>query len=382
MSLLFSIVVYCSTFVLSSVFFPTKKNKNNSWIILFIISIFIPCIIAGLRALTVGKDVTTYVLYNFSYFGLSGSKITSVFRSSSPLFAFLALISGRISSNIHLFFFLIEALVLIPVYYIYNNEVDNNRKLSIFIFLLMFFNYSLNIMRQSISAGFVFWAFYLFKNKKYVLSIIVACAANAFHNTALVYLLIMLLFVVFDRGLSAKRAVIMNVLYIFIMEIVLFSFLIFFTNILLKLGVINDVIYNRYYTILLGRDIPFSRLMIFELVFRSILILFVVVCFVASNKESYDKDNNLIAYLALFGLITYCMAVVFLHTSVAYRFTQNFDYFLPLYLAKKSDNFRIVIGKNYSKFIIVFLFFIHWLLAYILMPSGMGFETEYYRFGI
>lgn len=382
MSLLFSIAIYCAVFASSSLLFPEKNTNRKYWLCGLVASLIIPSAIAGVRALSVGKDIYTYAIYVFSFFGLSGVNVGSIFTSASPLFALLALISGRMSSNIHLFLFLIEVLVLLPVYYIYGVEVEKNRKFSILLFLLMFFNYSLNIMRQSISAGFVFVAFYLFKKKNYFFSLIIAAVAYGFHNTALIYLLILLFFVLFDRLLSAKKAALMNVFYIVLIEIVLFSFLISFTNILLKLGVINEVIYNRYYTILLGRDIPFSRLMIFELVFRGVLIIYMVICYFASNKNAYDRENNIIAYLSLFGLITYCMAVLFLHTSVAYRFTQNFDYFIPIYLAEKTDNFKIQIGRNQSKVILVAWFFLHWIIAYILVPSGMGFGTEYYGFEI
>ncbi len=382
MNILFSIVIYCFVFLFSSLIFPSKKSKGKNDVLKLFMSALIPSAIAGLRALSVGKDIYTYALYVFTYFGLSGVNIGSIFTSASPLFALLAFVSGKISSNIHLFLFLIEVLVMIPVYYIYWDRVENNRKFSILLFLLLFYNYSLNIMRQSISAGFVFASFYLFQKKKYLPCIVLAFLAYGFHNTALIYFMIMMLFVLFDRLFAVKKAAIMNVIYIVVMEIVLFSFFIFFTNILLKLGIINEVIYNRYYTILLGRDIPFSRLMIFELVFRSILIIYIVISYVVTNKNTYDKENNIIAYLALFGLITYCMAVFFLHTSVAYRFTQNFDYFIPIYLAVKSENLQIVVVKNQSRVILALLFFLHWLIAYILVPSGMGFETEFYRFGL
>ncbi|WP_027203799.1 EpsG family protein [Butyrivibrio fibrisolvens] len=382
MGLFFSITIYCSVFALSSIFFPTSRSKNKYWLWGLLSSLFIPSLIAGIRALSVGKDINTYAVYVFSFFGLSDVSIRSIFTSASPLFALLAMISGRISSNIHLFLFFIEVFALVPVYIVYFIWPNKNGKYSILLFLLLFYNYSLNIMRQSISAGFAFAAFYLFDRKKYVSSIVFAVIAYGFHNTAIIYFLIIICFIAFDKFIAFKKKAIINVLYIVVVEVLLFSFLVIITDLLMKLGILNEVLYNRYYSILVGRNIPFSRLMIFELAFRSILIIYIVVCLVLSNNQTYDKENNMIAYLSLFGLITYCMAVLFLRTSVAYRFTQNFDYCIPLYIAGKSDCIKIIIGRDQSKILIAILFFLHWILAYILIPSGMGFGTEYYRFGI
>lgn len=381
METLFSVLIYGLVFVLSYMIVPSNKVKRN-YILAFLLAVFIPSFIAGARALSVGTDIRTYAINVFKFFGLGGHRIGSIMKSTSPLFALVAYISGKISVNIHFFLFMIELLVIVPVYYFYFKNEDN-RKLSILLFLLLFFNYSLNIMRQSISAAFIFCAFFLFKEKKYLLSFLAAITAFGFHTTAFVYLVIMASLLFFDKKMANRKVASLNIVILFAVEVFAFSFLLSFVNMFLYMGVLDSVIYNRYLSIFLGKNIAFSRLMIFELVFRMVLLIYVIMCYIASNRSHYDQENNIIAYFVIFGLLTYCLAVLFLRTSVAYRFTQNFDYYIPLYLARKSDNVQVTaMNRNYSSLLCIILFGIHWLLAYIIMPAGMGFGTEFYRFGI
>ena len=381
MQILFSVLIYGMVFLSSYLVVPADNTKRN-YVPSFIMAVFIPSFIAGIRALTVGTDVRTYAITVFKFFGLGGHRVASIMKSTSPLFALVAYISGKFSSNIHLFLFFVELLIILPVYFFYF-KTEYNRKLSILLYLLLFFNYSLNIMRQSISASSFFFALIMFREKKYLFSCLAAFVAFGFHTTALVYIVIVVAIMFYDKKIANKKVASLNLVVLFLAEIIIFSFILSFANILLRFGILDEVIYNRYMSIFLGKNIAFSRLMIFELVFRIVLIVFIIMCFMVANKEHYDRENNIIAYFAIFGLFTYCLAVFFLHTSVAYRFTQNFDYFVPLYLAKKVDNVQITaMNKNISKLFLVMLFGVHWLLAYIIMPAGMGFGTEFYRFGI
>lgn len=207
-------MIYLLMFLLSLVFmwsgFTLKKNKIIKRI-LIITSLLIPCIMAGVRGLTVGTDTSGYVwnLYsnakNIEHFLGMISFSDWLYYSTDYLYLFITYIIGHNQLPFQLLLFVYEFLIVIPIFISLNlnKKNDKNVLFGMFLFYMTFYNLSLNMVRQSIAIAFTILSFSILKNKnikhKNLLSLFTLLIGYGFHDTALFSILIMILYLIFDN---------------------------------------------------------------------------------------------------------------------------------------------------------------------------------------
>ena len=191
-------MIYLMCFLISSGLFYFSRNQNKKTrAVIDTIAIFIPCLLAGIRANTVGTDVSVYLepmvanansALNIHDYMLSSWQQGWVIRGVQDIeigFSLLVYFCIKIFNSIYVLQFVIQLLTILPVYIGLRKIGKSNLWLGMLTYFCMFYNNSLNIMRQSIAVAFIFLAFqYLFneKRKKFIISLIIACL---FHNSAL-----------------------------------------------------------------------------------------------------------------------------------------------------------------------------------------------------
>ncbi len=388
MSRLYSVIVYLLTFLLSALFIRLaynyeKKNKGKYLYYIFLfIAVAIPSIVAGVRDVTVGTDVKVYGLHFFRIYGIKGGEFL---HSKYPSFALLAKISGIIYPNIHVFLGLIEFLIVFPIVLTLNRyrEIISIER-AIFYFHLLFFNYSLNIMRQSIACALMFVAIHLAKDEKYPLAVLLIIIAYGFHPMVIVYVAIMYLAELFFR-LKNISEYYPNI--IIISFVVLFSFFAFwkvFAGVLLNINLVRDLFYNKFITYTEFRKTGITSFMIFEGAYRLLILISVTLTCKLSHTKADKKVWEKIQYYTFLAGTIYVFSVLFIRSGVAYRITELFDLYIVLYLCLLPEVVVVSVntGKNVMQRIISMGLIVHWLLAYIIMPGGMGFGTEIYSFSL
>lgn len=105
-------------------------------------------------------------------------------------FSLLVYFIIKVFNSIYILQFVIQLLTIWPIYIGLRKRNKNDLWLGMLTYYCMFYNNSLNIMRQSIAVAFIFLAFqYLFseEKKKFIVLLIVSCL---FHNSALLGVLI------------------------------------------------------------------------------------------------------------------------------------------------------------------------------------------------
>ena len=182
-----------------------NKIMKNQRAILILVALIIPCLIAGMRDKSVGTDVQVYLLQmtnaainatGFSDYMNSSWYMIWRYLSVSDYeigFSFVVYIVARIFKNIHAVQFVIQGLVVGPICYsLYrNNKIkDNLCWIGILTYYFMFYNTSLNAMRQSIAMAFVFLAFTYFENNHLKKCIFFTIIAVLFHTSAILGCLI------------------------------------------------------------------------------------------------------------------------------------------------------------------------------------------------
>lgn len=202
-------MTYFVVFFLSCAFFWLSEKSRSKYVRAFwaFIALLLPCLLAGMRADTVGTDVKVYVepMYNaakasYSIASYMEQKWYVIWRYMYVKkfeigFSLIIFVIEKFGGSLGTVLFVIQALIITPIYL----GLKKIRKpysicFGMFVFYCMFYNTSLNMMRQWIAMAIMFLGFsYLInsKKKKYCAFILVACL---FHTSAIVGIAVLLVY--------------------------------------------------------------------------------------------------------------------------------------------------------------------------------------------
>lgn len=168
------------------------------------IALAIPCLLAGLRDVSIGTDVRVYVEPLFEAAKASDSILEyyssaefayswAVTRISDMEFGFtlLGFISAKVFNSLPAFLLMIQALTIIPIYKgLRSFSKQQPVWLGMAVYYLMYFNQSLNMMRQWIAMAFLFYGFQFLTDGRYRRYFLNLAIAFLFHNSAVLGIVI------------------------------------------------------------------------------------------------------------------------------------------------------------------------------------------------
>lgn len=157
--------------------------------IFFVLSACCFCFVAGGRDYTVGADVSVYAQHAYNAAlacDFSTYRDMTMFKEWGYFYLIYSWISARITSNFSAYLFMIELLIVIPVYCACHEYLKEKSYLGILVFGLVFFPSSLNMMRQAAAMGFVLLAIVKALRRKKGLYILFIIIAFLFHSSALI----------------------------------------------------------------------------------------------------------------------------------------------------------------------------------------------------
>lgn len=193
-------MIYIAAFLVSCIFFWLSEKCKSGFSKNFfaVIAILVPCILAGLRADTVGTDVKIYVepLYNaakesHTFSAYMKQRWFVIWRYMYVKdfeigFSLLVFFIQKIGGSFATVLFVIQMLIIGPIFLgLKKMHKPYPIFFGMFVFYCLFYNTSLNMMRQWIAMAILFMAFpYLVseEKKKYCILVLVACL---FHNSAI-----------------------------------------------------------------------------------------------------------------------------------------------------------------------------------------------------
>ena len=273
-------------------FLLNKKNSKSN-IILYLLSLFLICFIAGSRSITVGRDIGTYVIRLANLTTTSNGIIDYLINSNSDfLFALLNYI-GYIFKDYHVLLFVIELAVAFPVYiYAYLNRDKVPYTITILIFLLTMFCQSLNVMRQSIAISLSLLSYYFFNKNDKKKSYLILIVAFLFHKSAFITILIFL----FDKVIRRYKG---NILYIILFILALIAVTPIASNI------IEHTIYSSY----VGNTLFMKNFSLGSIVKRLIFVFMWLLCLSKSKDNNFYKESLIGLLISIFSL--YCTILSF-----------------------------------------------------------------------
>lgn len=348
-----------------AIFFKKRKLFYNLFLLL---SILPTSILAGVRDYSVGSDVGQYVTTNFgqailydrfwdfqtylNFFKHMGS-IDWVTRAHSTEIGYnvLTFIVSRFYNNAHWLMFYIQLIIGIFVILIaikLNKIFQTSILFTLFIYYSGFYIFGLNMMRQSIAALIMIYAFLFFIQKKYIFYLILQLIAVSFHVSAWLGIIIVLTHLIIvnskkEKTLSYKDYSIIGM--ICIVFVALFGNIIF--------GILSFIIslipFLSYHmsSVYVGDGTPIRRVIVFVL-WAEVYLIYLAFSSKTKNRKIIDNDLfestiRASAIVTIFGII---LSMTMVYTGTLYRLGVNFSYIqiiaLPLVLKRFN---RIAINK-------------------------------------
>jgi len=326
-----------------------KKYKNIS-LCLFSVSILILTIFAGCRDYSVGTDVR---LYGMVYYNIAKS-----FQSFSNFYhtvnaEYLYLLTTYISAN---FFqsakFLLMFLELLPLVIIYRYILKDNYKnitLALLCYMLLYFNTSLNILRQTPAIFLGVCAYKKICNKQYIKALIYIFVATLFHSSSFILLILFPIKYLAEKEKNIRYIVIICLLFL------VFGFTL---HILLNMANILPEFITRYFGYIRRGETNLNiKFFIFKIIFEAFLLLFY-------KYYKNDKECNHYIFFSIIDILFYFLSYFVIYGyRLSYFFIVYHIFFIPK-IYEKIDNPK---DKMIFKYGIIVLMILYWIIRYVII---------------
>lgn len=373
-------VVYLLTFLTASFSaFCASHFISKSKIIFFFFSlctILIPSLIAGLRSETVGTDMRFYLLEIYEKAAIYSDKSQIMTDGTfEPVFLLIVFCALNLFKSLQGILFSLE---FVNMSLVYTGLVLLRKKLSIGIavavYLFLFFNDSMNLMRQHVAVSLCFLSFACLYRKKYVFCLITYAIALFAHSTSFIFAVPIIVFESFRRGWVNMKSTIVK---IYMVGLPLSLFLIDkLLSILISLGVVSEK-YMRYLTTEndSGTRFPLSYFFFF-------ILFFVIGMCIANNipkswnllnlKKIIKDGDNVKLVKNFFAFDIYSVIVIGLSTLVSLWIYRMNIYFQVLLVALFPILIRRLEVKDlrYLKYLFGALLFVYWFWTFIHSNNG------------
>lgn len=331
-----------------------KRYKMRGTIYIFI-SILSMSILAAVRNNDIGKDIETYVIPTFNWalrFDFKEFMAIGNLENGYKLFVFII---ANIFKDYHWILFFTQFIISVLIYiFAYKEKNKMSMWLVMIVFLLIMYNDTLTMMRQSIAVLLIILSYSSLKEKKYIKTIILYVSAILFHNTAIISIL-GYIFIIINYSSKIEKK---SKRYISgIMLAICMVCLIFYQKILYIFTFNINILPIRFYAYF-NTEYYTDNLIISKstLLFKSVWIL------VASIYNRIVRKEQTPKLILIFLLIDLGMYLISFKLGPVMRLGYYFSYPALLYLIPqltkmlKKDNYN----KNCSYICIIILLFCFW----------------------
>ena len=291
-------IVFSLSTILMFMSDSVELKRINKWIrpIFIILSIFLVSIFAGLRNESIGTDILVYgnnvfydsIKYNdfFTYYNS-----TEGWFKVEPIYMLLNFISSSIIESPVFFYFLLSLVINSCIFVsIFNFREKINITYAWMSYLLIYYGYTFNLLRQSLALGFYLLAFTFLYKRKYTKGVIFLLLSWGSHFSSFpISIFIVCLFFVLRIIENKPKALIFFIALSFVMLLSINPIV----NILIESNLLPEK-YLMYLTNMLGVGISIKS---FLLKFPILLVYLY-----SYNFMKEEEKENYYLFLSIFIL--------------------------------------------------------------------------------
>ena len=306
-------MIYLFVFIVSvfCTFLAQKWVKTKPLFLFFsAIAILFPSALAGFRDIGIGTDTIVYsrdIFYlvksqHYSFVGFLKNYTNNEYQGLEFVYLLLNYLVSIFFNEVGWFHFFAN---LIVVLFFYLAAYDNRRKASMWMvmlfFLFLFYNASLNIMRQSMAVAMSLYAFKHIENKEWIKSVIWLVIIFNTHSSGIFFAF---LFIVHWLSYLKKRR--LSTALQVTLAAATSLFFIYFNSMLTLLVVFSD------------RFVKYSQLYANEnktAVGKTFLVFYILILFIMmfSKKQVYEKQFRNISfyiYCKILGILFFLTSLI------------------------------------------------------------------------
>lgn len=308
--MLFYPLIFLFAALLSNVIVCAKRMRSTTLLAASVLlSSFIPAFVAGCRDLTVGTDTSGYGvdIFNACAVSTSFADLCETMSSiSDPGFLLVTFASVKLVPDIHFMLFAISFIqISVALCAIAKIPKPNHVPLGYLVYLFLYFNESLNMMRQSLALSFALLAVALLMERKvawHYVSIGIAASVHASAVIALLFLPVMKM-VEDDKWSIRKESIfrkdvgsLLKCAIVLLAPVILTVFFTQIIGILIGIGVLS----SKYAAYLSG-DTASSA---------SMLVLLIYLAQFVCVSQFKSANSRFISVLLIYGVILYFLTGV------------------------------------------------------------------------
>ena len=207
-------MIYIVVFLISLFFIAKASNiecnsKDKRFYI--VLSTVLPILLAAFRGNLIGVDMSAYFLpwaQNVKHYESFTLFCKNNVDSMEYLYYALIFYPVKFTNSLFLSLLVQQVLIMygvIKMLFYFKDKYDIDVVFGFAIYLLLFYNESLCIMRQSIAVSFAFLSLINYTEKRYVSFFIISIIAFFFHHSIISFTLILLIYDCLDKVISNIR---------------------------------------------------------------------------------------------------------------------------------------------------------------------------------
>ncbi len=391
------ILIYIVMFVLSVSLFEVYERIENKKIKIaaLIVAILLPCILAGLRDVSIGSDTRGYVSTLFGTASDSAS-ISEYYKSTfyhedrnypvaefDLAYTLLAYFCAHVFRTFGSFLFFSELLVIVPTVaglMKLKKSYNISLSLSMLIFYFLFYNITFNAARQFLSVAFCFLAIcYLLADKNYILTVMFSIIGFCFHRSGLMVLILFMLYLFADVISKDKLKLFKKSNgYLSAIVIMVFALICIFSLKTVAIPILNFLNMNRFTYYILGNITLSFKQLIYQISFIVVLLIEYKKVFLI-DKDINTKNARFILFM-LFVFVTFCISCHLASIDEnSWRIKILFDIFNIVFFSYLFSNEPDKRKKNIILIILITYVLFFWIYTFVVTGRH---QTIPYIFGL
>lgn len=352
-----------------------RVKKGGVFLFFSVLSILTTVMLAGLRDYSIGTDVENYMTLRQFWDGAINSKSLGDYlrlyfsmNLTEPLFAlFIGMIAQFVGD--YRLFLLLSHLVIVTAIYVGAFRMKHHARpeLVLLLFYLLYYNNSLNIIRQYMAMAVVFAFLVELENRRFGRYIMAVLIAMLIHNTAIISFVPLIIYLVLYPKKETVAPPAVRMFWICGVILVGVYFFIPLVNLAIRWGVLNSK-FDYYF-----QD-ETSKLAITRLLIRILEVVGLLICYQKIRRKNQYLEFYVVNTVTFLALLEMSRSIAHGQRIPVHFAFSNIVMVSMMESCHKKSNVRLVWAA-----MIISLSAYYWFHTYVL---GGASETIPYQFGI